>query len=323
MALKSEEFSNKSQLSKDTSSKSKEENSWTQKKSIKKRFLLEDQWKTIKNNWLLIAVVLLLVLLPSFFTTSGSFQKALMADSFQGGIMGMVESAPAIRYYGEDFAPGVEERKITKYGSIDVEIKRGDFKDKETRMKDVVKSTNSILTSENVQKYGDDGSFVGYYTIKVEADKYNAIIGQLRDLGEVTSFSENAEDITGSFVRLEDELSAERARLQRYQQLFSEVKDVGEKIQLSDRIFEQERIIKSLEEAIKNVDRRVEYTTISLTIHEKESKYQNIILAGLSDLVRKFVDSLNSVLYLLVAVIPYAILGLLGWLAVKFFRRRR
>ena len=101
------------------------------------------------------------------------------------------------------------------------------------------------------------------------------------------------------------------------------LKNVDEKIQLSDRIFEQERTIKSLEDALRNVDRQVEYTTISLTLREKESKYQNIALAGLSGLVRKFVDSLNSVLYLLVAVIPYAILGLIGWLVIRFVKRKR
>lgn len=284
---------------------------------------LKDQWKTIKNNWLLVLVVLLLVILPGFFTTDGTFQKSLMVDSFQAGFGGVMESAPAMRYYGDDFVPGVQERKITKSSSLEVEIERGDFKEKEGRVKEVVESTDSILLSENVQKYGEDGFFIGYYTLKVEAEKYNAIITQFRELGEVISFSENADDITGSFVRLEDEWSSEKARLQRYQQLFNEVKAVEEKIQLSDRIFEQERIIKSLEEALKNVDHRVEYTTISLTIREEESKYQNIVLAGLSDLVRKFVDSLNSVLYLLVAVIPYAILGLIGWMVVKFFRGKR
>ena len=328
MALKSEEFSARSLSDRKFSSKSKEENSETQKESVRKRFLFEDQWKTIKNNWLLVLVVLLLlllllVILPGFFTTDGTLQKSLMADSFKVGFRGAVESAQAMRYYEDDFAPGIQERKITKSGSLEVEIERGDFKEKEGRVKEVVTSTESILISENAQQYGEDGSFIGYYTIKVEADKYNAIIMQFRELGEVISFSENAEDITGNFVRLEDELSSEKARLQRYQQLFMEVKNVDEKIQLSDRIFEQERTIKSLEDALRNVDRQVEYTTISLTLREKESKYQNIALAGLSGLVRKFVDSLNSVLYLLVAVIPYAILGLIGWLVIRFFRRRR
>src|SRR3989338_6850924 len=284
---------------------------------------LKDQWKMIKNNWLLVLVVLLFVILPNFFTTDGTFQKSLMADSFQVGFGGAVESAQAMRYYEDDFAPGIQERKITKSGSLEVEIDRGDFKEKEGRVKEVATSTDSILISENAQKYGEDGSFIGYYNIKVEADKYNAIIMQFRELGEVISFSENAEDITGNFVRLEDELSSEKARLQRYQQLFMEVKNVDEKIQLSDRIFEQERTIKSLEDALRNVDRQVEYTTISLTLREKESKYQNIALAGLSGLVRKFVDSLNSVLYLLVAVIPYAILGLIGWLVIRFVKRKR
>src|SRR3989344_9182593 len=100
MALKSEEFSARSLSDRNFSSKSKEENSETQKGSVRKRSIFEDQWKTIKNNWLLVAIVLLLVLLPSLFTTSGSFQKALMADSFQGGF-GMVESASAMRYYGD------------------------------------------------------------------------------------------------------------------------------------------------------------------------------------------------------------------------------
>ena len=66
----------------------------------------------------------------------------------------------------------------------------------------------------------------------------------MKEIGEVTSFSENADDITEQFVDLETELVAEKERLARYKQMLSEATLVEDKIQLSDRIFNQERTIK-------------------------------------------------------------------------------
>ena len=139
----------------------------------------------------------------------------------------------------------------------------------------------------------------------------------------MTSFSENADDITEQFVDLKTELTAEKERLARYQQMLKEAVTVEDKIQLSDRIFNQERTIQYLEEQLQSAGNRVEYSTVYVTITEEQSEYVDAVLVTLSELVTTFVASLNALLELLVGLIPYAVLAVLAWLGWKKFGRKQ
>ena len=236
------------------------------------------------------------------------------------------KAAPA--YYPAvdgDFAPEVTDRKIVKTAYMTNEVKRGTFKEAETRFKAIIKASDSYLLNENVNKYGKGISeyYSGYYSIKVETGKYDALALQLKEIGEVKSFSEDSTDVTGQYTDLEVELSAEKERLKRYQAMYDEATEVKDKIDLNDRIFNQERRVKYLEEAIANIDTRVDYSTISFTLNEKQSEYTNIVVVKLSEMVRNFVNSFNSLVNLIVFIIPWAIaIGLITWI-FKLIRRKK
>ena len=227
--------------------------------------------------------------------------------------------------YGGDIAPDFQERKITKSASISNEVKRGTFKQAETQLKSIVTSTDSILLNENAQNYGEGlaSYYTGYYTIKVETGKYDAVLSQIKQIGEVTSFSESKTDITGQYNNLEINLQVEKDRLQRYKDMYSEATTVSDKIDLNDRIFNQERTVKYLEDALKNTGQQVDYSTVSVTLNEKRSGYAGIALVKLSDLAREFVNSLNSLLKLILLAIPYAAAALMIWLGYGWLKRRK
>ena len=219
----------------------------------------------------------------------------------------------------------VQDRKITKIASLVTEVERGSFKDAESKLKSIVKTADAFLLNENAQKYDYDHGrrsyYSGSYTIKVEEEKYSAVVSQLKEIGEVTWFNENSDDITEQFVSLEAELQAEKERLARYKQMLAEATVISDKIELSDRIFNQERTIKYLEEQLKNTGNRVEYSTIYVTITEKQSEYVDAVLVKFSELVTKFISSVNALLKLIVGLIPYTIAVVLVWLGWKKFRK--
>src|SRR3989344_1829589 len=295
---------------------------------------IKEQFQRIKENWLivlLLALVLVLFMgLPAtetlqqgLFRTGGSYggdyAESLAADKMGIGIM------PSPSYYDNGFAPEEIDRKITKTTSLSTEVKRGTFQEAESKLKSVVTTSDALLLNENVQKYdvgiGSRSYFYGSYTIKVENGKYDGVVSQLKEIGKVTSFSENTDDITEQFVSLESELASEKERLARYKQMLSEASAVEDKIQLSDRIFNQERTIKYLEEQLKNTGNRVEYSTLYVTLNEKQSEYADAVFVRFSELVAKFVQSLNSLLKLLVGLIPYALAVLLAWLGWKKYKK--
>lgn len=298
---------------------------------------IKNQLNVVKDNWL-IALLLLAVILVPLFSGSGSssIYRAFAAGSYDaagyaGEKMMAVSESAAMRNmypypsYDENFAPEVKDRKITKTASISNEVLRGTFKEAEEELKAIIVSTDSYLLNENVYKYGVGRKtyYTGSYQIKVEAKKYDSVVSQLKKIGEVQSFSENADDVTGRVTDLQVELAAEKERLKRYQEMYNSAQSVSEKIDLSDRIFNQERTIKYLEDALKNVGNKVEYSTLYVTLSEKQSEYIDVVFVKFSELMRKLINSVNSLLALLFWAIPYAIAVLVIWFVVKKVRKRK
>jgi len=296
---------------------------------------MKDQFRKLKDNWLLIAIVLVLFVGMNMFNGGSSFAGMALGGSYAKSVpmyevasdYAMAESAfyRGGVYTDENFAPDVEERVITKSASMSTEVERGEFNDAATKLKAIIKSSDGFILDENVNKQdsGWKSYYDGYYSLKVETSKYDAVLKQLMDIGEVQSFNENMDDITGRYVDTQTRLDGEKDRLARYKEMYNEATNVADKITLSDRIFDQERTIKYLEESIKNMDNKVDYSTVYVSINEKRSEYANIVFVKISALIRSLVNSVNSLLTLVFVVIPYAIATLLIWWIVKVVRNRK
>ena len=283
---------------------------------------LKTQFLKLKENWLLVLIVIIMALVILNFPSVTQYSDY----SFGGqGIfdykLGMVAERGYSPIYptSGDFAPEVKDRKITKTSSLSSEVKRNSFYEADSRLKAIVKSSDSFILNENVNKYdqGIKSYLSGSYEIKVQTDKYDSVITQLKELGEVKSFTENSLDITGNYKDLEIELQAEKERLGLYRKLLDESTSVQDKISLSDLIFNLERQIKYLEDALENLNNQVSYSTIYVAITEKRSEYADIAFIKFSGLVSSLVNSINALLKLVVIIIPFILAGLLIWWIAK------
>lgn len=296
---------------------------------------LKNQWETIKDNWLIVLLVIIVLGAVLFSGGNGGSIESVMESASYGGAAKMSagaadysvrSSAPsAYPIADENFAPEVTQRLITKTASLSSEVQRGKFIDADAKLKNIVKSSDSYLLNENVNNYGtkEDSQYSGSYQIKFDASKYDSIIPQLKEIGEVKSFNENAEDITGQYTDLKIELDAEKQRLVRYNEIFKTASTAQERMDISDRIFNQERTIKYYEDAIKNMDNRVSYSTIYVSLTEKQSSYANIVLVKFGELVKMLVDSFNGLISLIFVALPWAVAAFIIWIIVKVVRRKK
>lgn len=296
---------------------------------------LKHQLQVVKDNWLLVAALVVLVL---FLNMGGISSVSTSFDSFARGSLGGVaypESAmdmgvsrsiaPVPPYGGEPFNPKAIERKVTKTANIRNEVEEGEFDSAEQKLKSAIKGTESILLNENV--YASESGWKqfrsGSYQIKVPVDSYDSLILALKSIGEVKSFSESQDDITVQFESAELTLAAEKARLARYEAMYKEAVRTEDKITLSDRIFDQERTVKYLEESLKNVGERISYSTVFAQLSEKQPKYSQIAFVKFSELVKNFVDNVNAVLTLLFSLVPWALVALAVFGIWKFVAKRK
>lgn len=277
---------------------------------------IKEQLMKIKDNWLLIAIFVLGIFMVFFLISgAGSMNSSLKMAS--GGAY--YESGSYRGYDSNSLMPNVLERIVVKTASMSLEVKG--FDDAQAQVKSYVQSNQAILVSENVNtvysKYRN-----GYYTISVPKEKYAAMIEQLKGIGEVQSFNENANDITGSYLNLQDVLSAEQSKLRSYETLYNSTSNIDEKIKLLDRIYTQQNTVRQLELQKNNKDERIDYSQISLTMQEKRPTHANVVFATIGDLWSSFKASLNVMLYIIAYLSPFILLGLLIWGISRFFSKR-
>lgn len=279
---------------------------------------LKNQLKKLKENWLLALLVVIAVIVVLLSPAKTMTEKL-------SGAMYAPEAAVGRAYYDEGFAPEAEERLKVKTASLSAEVDKGGFFEAEVKLKNIVESSDAYLLNENVYKHGSERFpyHVGSYMIKVETGKYDSVIAQLKDIGEVESFNVNVEDVTERHTDLEAELAAERQRLARYGEMYAEAVEVNDKLTLTDRIFDQERRIKYLEEMLESLESRVSYSTVYVTLTEEQSGWAGISFVGFSDLVKSLVGSVSSLLKILFVVLPWAVAALLVWWIVRIIRKRK
>ena len=287
-----------------------------------KKMTIKKQLIKVKENWLLILIILLLLIAVSglninLFSTGILSQDKLSLDSSAAMERGFF---PPI--YSGGFAPEVQERVIIKTAQLSTEVERGEFQQAESKLKEIVELSNSFILNQNVNKQGTERElyFSGNYELKVEVSKYNSVVSQLKEIGEVKSFNENELDVTGTHTDLTTQLESEKERLQRFKTMFDETQDINDKIELTDRIFNQERTIKFIEDSLKNINQDVQYSTIHVNIVEKQSEYKDVLFIKISDIARSFVNSFNNLIKLLIILIPWIILALVIYFVYNRFR---
>ncbi len=310
---------------------------------------INDQFRKLKDNWLLIIVPLVLIFAamggfsglssliggfasPSYdkgpsigYGGSGSYESASYAPAPYGAsssrINSLMKSSPTPDS-SDVSAPEVKDQMIAKTASIEAKVERGKFLDEEASLKNIVKSSDATMLWQNVETYGEGMAqyTAGRYQIKIDSKKYDAVISQLKSIGTMESFTESAEDVTQTYADVNIRLENEKKRLQRYEGMYKEATLTEDKIMISDRIFNEENLIKYLEESLKNVGDQAAYSTIDITLTEKKSGYAELTFVGLSDLVKGLVGSVSLLVYLFIVLLPWA-LGI--WLIVFVVRKIR
>ena len=70
------------------------------------------------------------------------------------------------------------------------------------------------------------------------------------------------------------------------------------------------------------MDKQVDYSTIYISINEKQSEYAGIVFVKFSELVRNLVSSINSLFSLVFIALPYAVAAGIIWAVARWVKRR-
>jgi hypothetical protein len=217
---------------------------------------------------------------------------------------------------------GGSNRRVQRSASLVLVARRDHFNDVGAQILAVTDRYRGIVMQSSITDTTDGGT--GTYDLRIPVRNLPAALRDLSQLADVQSRTENADDVTASFVTARtriQELKAERRRLLRKLAATTDDNQAGV---LRARIRFVNSELDAATRSLHGLSRRTSFATVAVTLTTKKGGLGGGgISDGARDLRDSLIDSANIALRVLGVAIPIGIvLGLL-WAANGWTLRRR
>ena len=229
--------------------------------------------------------------------------------------------------------------------SADLTIQTTQYDDAVATLEQLVDSFGGFVersdTSGDV-RYNDDGTSrvvnrYADYTVRIPAERFQEFLRQSGNLGNVLSRNSYAENVTAQYTDYEARLSSLNTQEERLLSMLEKSEDVESLIALEERLADVRYEIESIERNLRNLDRQIAYSTITVYLQEVEiytptksvqrtfgEKLHDALTDGWRSFARSFQYFLIDLVYALPGLILFLLIaGAAVFAAVKLIRKRK
>ena len=220
-------------------------------------------------------------------------------------------------------------RKLIYNSYISLESKK--FDEDVRTIKELVASNGGYFESTSTYGNVEYGNRSASFLARIPADKYDAFMGSVGDVGSLTSKNESVDDITSSYVDVQARIKSLNTKLERLQELEANAENVTELLEIEDRINEVQYQIESYTAQMKTYDDQVDYSTVNIDISEvatysevKADSAWNRFSEAFRNSFVGFVSFLQGFVIGLIYLLPYLlIIGIIVLIVFCIVRRNK
>ena len=216
---------------------------------------------------------------------TAAYDGGIMMSSQAGGAVEMaayddVAEAAAEEPVYEEGSSGTEvpenavsERKLIK--TVNIYAETEDFDTLIPALQRQVETLGGYI--ENISVYDINSYYIenrlekqqgADMTARVPKEKLDGFLSQVTEQTNVTSRSENVEDVTLQYVDLESHKKALLTEQERLMELLGEAQSVEDIIAIEGRLSEVRYQLESMESQLRTYDNKIDYSTVYLSISE-------------------------------------------------------
>ncbi len=173
----------------------------------------------------------------------------------------------------EEDAPEANPEKIIY--SSDVKVETTDFEGSLAKLDELLHAVGGWVESSSVnganfynQSRGYQSTRSASYTLRIPSSRFDELMATLSSLGNIPYTHTYTENVTAQYYDTEAHLKAYQTQEARLLEMMEVAETVEDIVILEDRLTELRYRIESLQSTLKNWDRRVSYSTVSLTVQE-------------------------------------------------------
>lgn len=204
------------------------------------------------------------------YTAPNTKSSAVSSYSPSYSTPGDYESADEYAYSG--YSSSENKQLLTKEGSLEIEVKRGELEGKLSQAKTIISSEKATITSISYDEY------YGYmrYSVafKIAPEKFESVMEELKKLGEIKGANINVDDVTKQYTDLELRLNNKYIELTRLQQLYNKSESIEDLLAVEKEIGRVETEIEIYETQKKDLEGRIAKSTLTVIISEPTQSFE-------------------------------------------------
>ena len=204
----------------------------------------------------------------------------------------------------------VADRKLIKTVNMDVETREYDklLSAVENKVAELGGYIESLDAYNGSTYYSYRSTRNANLTIRIPKDRLEEFQNTVSELGNVTSRSENVQDVTLTYVDLQSHRDALRTEQERLLQLLEQAESVEDIITIEQRLSDVRYQLESMESQLRSYDNRVDYSTVYLYIDEVEVYTPVEEETGFVDSLKNIGEGLKEAAIWFVIHIPYLVI---------------
>lgn len=214
-----------------------------------------------------------------------------------------------------DTENGQSSRKLIRTFNLDAETT--DFDNLVAQLQQETQNLGGYVESSyvNGNSYYTENSRYASLTLRIPKDRTDDFLGTVGEMANVTSRSENVEDVTLTYTDLKSHVEALQAEQEQLMKLMEQAKTVEDTMSIQSRLTDVRYELESYMSQLKVYDNQVDYDTVNISIQEVrnetptgELSIGQKMLNGLENSLRAIAESAKNLCIWFVASIPYFVI---------------
>lgn len=267
----------------------------------------------------LTALALALTLTACGASSGGSanFTEAAAATSDES-VSDAAESGEAGASGPVTLDPGAtleSARKIVYTASLELEAT--DFDAARTALLSAVEAQGGYLEHSNQSGSAEDHDRNLYYTVRIPAENYRTFLEAAGQAGNQLYLSEDASDITSSYVDVEARLAALENQRDRLNALAETAETTADLLEIESQLSEVQYQLENYTRQLRSMDDQITYSTVDISLYEvavltpvTPASFPEKLGRAFSDGWTAFVEVLEAIVLSLVYLWPLVIAAL-------------
>lgn len=256
-----------------------------------------------------------------YYAAEATAQESGIYDSAAGGADSSLMPANAAEAATDETA-----QKIIYNSSLSMEST--DFDAARETLMAAVEANEAWMESASVYGAEKDHDRSADYTVRVPVDNYRAFLAAVGEAGSVRNVSENAENITSSYIDVQARLTALEAQRTRLNELADQAETTADLLEIESQLSDVQYQLENYTGQLRNMDQQVSYSTVDIYLQEVVTltptgvTFTERIADASGGGWDAFVGFVQGLVIALVYLWPVVLIAIAVLAALRFWRKR-